>query len=266
MEESCRFSIRRFSQEEQMQKLSAVLLVSGALIASQGCATRKYVRNEVQSASDTLGVRIDTNEGEIKETRDSVDRVNQKVSGVETRVSELDTKTTQGLNSLKTELKTDIQNTDQKVSQVQTATDRVAGDVVLLDQRFQNRNLYTVNSENSIMFRFDSAQLDMQYKDVLDEIANTLMENPDAILVMEGRTDSTGDRDYNVRLGERRVEAVRRYLVVEKSIPVYRIHEISLGSAKPIAANDTRDGRAKNRAVTMSVLVPKTTGSVASRN
>jgi outer membrane protein OmpA-like peptidoglycan-associated protein len=84
------------------------------------------------------------------------------------------------------------------------------------------------------------------------------MQNPDAIVVLEGRTDSRGDKDYNVKLGERRIEAVRRYLAVEKSVPVYKIHEISLGADKPIAPNDSRDGREKNRAVTMTILVPPT--------
>src|SRR5262249_50095219 len=153
MECRCRFRPGDFAGGK-MQKLSMVLLVAAALIVSSGCATRKYVRNEVQTSSDALSARIDTNEGEIKETRDSVNRVNDRVtgvdtrvSGVDTRVSDLDTKTTAGLNSLKTELKTDVQNTDQKATRAQSSADRAAGDVVVLDQRFQNRNLYTVGSE-----------------------------------------------------------------------------------------------------------------------
>jgi outer membrane protein OmpA-like peptidoglycan-associated protein len=92
------------------------------------------------------------------------------------------------------------------------------------------------------------------------------MQNPDAIVVLEGRTDSVGSKDYNVKLGERRIEAVRRYLAVEKGVPVYRIHDISFGAEKPVAENKTRDGREKNRAVTMTILVPKTEGAVASKN
>ena len=69
-----------------------------------------------------------------------------------------------------------------------------------------------------------------------------------------------------MKLGERRIEAVRRYLAVQKGVPVYKIHDISFGAEKPIAENKTRDGREKNRAVTMTVLVPKVDGAVASRN
>ena len=241
-----------------MYKRPLLLLISATLIAS-GCASRKYVRNTVNTSADTLNARIDTNEGEIKETRDDVDK---KVSCVDSRVSALDSKTTEGMNSLKG----DIQNTDQHASSAQSAAERASNGVSTLDEKFQNRNQYNVSGEKSIQFKFNSATLDKRYTDDLDEIANTLMQNPDAIIVLEGRTDSVGNKDYNVKLGERRIDAVRRYLAVEKGVPVYKIHEISFGSEKPIAENNTKDGREKNRAVTMTVMVPKSAGAVASRN
>ena len=242
-----------------MQRTSIILLISATLIATSGCATKKYVRNTVDTSAGVLSARIETNEGETKEVRDDVDK---KVSGVDTKVSVLDAKTTEGLNSLKG----DVQNVDQRASQAQSAADRAATGVSALDQRFQNRNNFNVADEKSVQFKFNSATLDKKYTDVLDEIANTVMQNPDAIVVLEGRTDSVGDKDYNVKLGERRIDAVRRYLAVEKGVPVYKIHEISFGSEKPIAENKTRDGREKNRAVTMTIMIPKTDGAVASRN
>jgi len=69
-----------------------------------------------------------------------------------------------------------------------------------------------------------------------------------------------------VKLGERRVDAVKRYLAVEQGIPIYRMHEISFGSAKPIAENKTREGREKNRAVVLTILVPKSSAAATSRN
>jgi outer membrane protein OmpA-like peptidoglycan-associated protein len=213
----------------------------------------------VKTSSDTLTARIETNEGQIKENKDDADK---KVSGVETKVTDLDSKTSGQFNSVRT----DLQTTDQKAAQANTAAERAASDVSTLDQKFQNRNQFNTTDEKSVLFKFNSATLDPMYTDVLDEIANTLMQNPNAIVVLEGRTDSVGDKNYNVKLGERRIEAVRRYLAVEKGVPVYRIHDISFGAEKPIAENNTRDGREKNRAVTMTILVPKTEGSVASRN
>ena len=57
-----------------------------------------------------------------------------------------------------------------------------------------------------------------------------------------------------VKLGERRIDVVRRYLAVEKGVPVYRIHDVSFGSEKPVAENKTREGRAANRRVDIRLM------------
>ena len=249
-----------------MQRVSMVLLMSAALVATSGCATKKFVRSSVKTSSDALTARIETNEGELKETRDTLDRkvtgVDGRVTTVDGRVTSLDSKTTEGFNAVRT----DVRNVDQRAADARSAADRAADAVNNLGSKFQNRNQFDVTQEKTIQFKFDSAKLDQQYMTELDEVASMLMQNVDAIVVLEGRTDSVGNKDYNVKLGERRIEAVRRYLAVDKGVPVYKIHNISFGSEKPIAENKTRDGREKNRAVTMTVLVPKLDGAVASRN
>ena len=252
-----------------MKRLLIALVLVATANFSTGCiSTRKFTRNEVKTSSDALSSRIDTTNGEIKETRDNVDRVNQRVTGVDGKVSDLDSKTTKGLNTVTEGLNTvkgEVQTVDQKAvtanqkaAEAQMAANRTAGGLTVLDKNFQNRNQFTVAAEKAVQFKFNSAALDTSNSQALDEIAAAVMQSPDAIVLLEGRTDSSGDKDYNVKLGERRIEAVRRYLAVEKSVPVYKIHEISFGSDKPIAPNDSRDGREKNRAVTMTILVPPT--------
>jgi outer membrane protein OmpA-like peptidoglycan-associated protein len=253
-----------------MQKRTIVFLMAATLVATSGCASKGFVRKNVQASADTLTARIETNEGEMKEIRDNADR---KIAGVDSRVTALDSKTTEGLNTLKS----DVQGVDQRATagvtevrgaaaEARGAADRAANGVNALDTRFQNRNNFNVSDEKTVQFKFDSAKLDDEYMQVLDGVASALQQNRDAIVVLEGRTDSTGNKDYNVKLGERRIDAVRRYLAVEKGVPVYKIHEISFGAEKPIAENKTKDGREKNRAVTITVMLPKADGVVASRN
>lgn len=252
-----------------MQRLSIVMLMATTLAATSGCATRKYVRNTVSTSADTLNARIDTSNGEIKEVRDNVDKVDKRVTGVDSKVSDLDTRTTSGMNSLKGDIQNvdqHAQNADQHAAQAQSSAEKVSSNVSALDERFQNRNQFNVSDEKSIQFKFNSATLDKQYMDTLDQIAATLMQNPNSILVLEGRTDSTGAKDYNVQLGERRIEVVKRYLIVEKGVPIYRIHEMSFGADKPVAENNTREGREKNRAVVMTLMIPKGSGEVAARD
>jgi outer membrane protein OmpA-like peptidoglycan-associated protein len=228
-----------------------------ATLSSSCIATRKFTRNEVKTSSDALSTRIDANEGSIKEAHDGLAAADRKITGVDDRLTRVSTETGQRLDGLKG----DVSAVDQKVATVdqnaKAASERLGGSVNSLDQKFQNRNNYSVANEKAITFRFDSATLDAAQHPILDEIAQVLMQNVDALVVLEGRTDSSGDKEYNVRLGERRVEAVRRYLAVEKGVPVYKIHQISFGDAQPVAPNDSREGREKNRTVSIELLVPR---------
>jgi len=245
-----------------MQRLMTVFLLGSVVFASGGCvASRKFVRTEVKTSSDNLSAKMDTrmtkDEGEISEVKDGVSRVNDKVTQVNGKVTQLDATTNEHGQRLDT-LKGDVQSVDQKTAQAKAAADQAAGKIVTLDGKFENRNQFTVASTKAVLFKFDSAKLDTKFASDLDEVAGFLASNPNAIAVLEGRTDSKGDKGYNIQLGERRMESVKRYLAVDKSVPIYRIHEISLGADKPVAANDSKEGREQNRAVTLTVLVPAT--------
>lgn len=235
---------------------------------SSGCiASRKFVRNEVGTSETKLNGQIDKTNGEVKEVKDGVDLVNnrvtgvdqrvsgvdQKVNGVDSKVTDLDSRTTQGINGLKSD-----------VNGVNGKADQANSNVASLDKKFQNRNNFQVSIQKSILFKFDSADLKAADKSPLDEVASSLSQNPDAIIVLEGHTDNVGNAEYNVKLGERRVDAVRRYLAIDKSVPVYKIEEISFGSDRPLAPNNSKDGREQNRSVSISLLVPSMPESTAS--
>jgi outer membrane protein OmpA-like peptidoglycan-associated protein len=240
---------------------------------SSGClSTRKFTRNEVKASSDALKAdytaKIDAANGQIKETQDSVNKVNTRVSEVDARVTkvdqsvaatnktitELDAKTTTSINGVRTDL-------TGQVTTVRTAGETTNRNLGTLDQKFTNRNNYQMSSQKSVLFKFDSATLTDDGKTGLDEVAQAVSTNPDAFVLLEGHTDNTGDKAYNVRLGERRIEAVKRYLAVDKAVPVYKIEDISFGSEKPVAPNDSKEGREQNRSVTLTVLSPTATAS-----
>jgi len=250
------------------------LTVSIALVGvSSGClSTRKFTRNEVKASSDALKsdytAKIDATNAQVKETQDSVNQVNtrvsavdqrvttvdQKVAATDTKVTELDTKTTNNINGVRTDL-------TGQVNTVKTAGETTNRNLTTLDQKFTNRNNYQMSSQKSVLFKFDSDKLTDAGKTGLDEIAQSVSTNPDAFVLLEGHTDNTGDKTYNVRLGERRIEAVKRYLAVDKGVPVYKIEEISFGSEKPVAPNDSKEGREQNRSVTLTVLSPNATAA-----
>jgi len=95
-------------------------------------------------------------------------------------------------------------------------------------------------------FDFNKAAVKPAGAEVLDGIVKTLKEHPTEKVEIEGYTDSIGSDAYNLKLSERRADAVKDFLV-RQGIAASRITTKGLGKANPIAPNNTAEGRAKNR-------------------
>ncbi|MEW6775513.1 MAG: OmpA family protein [Bdellovibrionota bacterium] len=109
-------------------------------------------------------------------------------------------------------------------------------------------------SQKKIRFAPGSAVLDPESFEVLDEIAEILLDDP-TILKIEigGHTDSQGDAAYNLRLSHARAQAVRMYLI-GRGLSRDRITAKGYGEAKPVADNKTLQGRMMNRRVEFKAL------------
>ena len=104
----------------------------------------------------------------------------------------------------------------------------------------------------SMLFGFDSAELSDDAKAVIDERIQTLAGQAKLTSVMrvEGHTDSTGPEAYNLRLSQRRAQAVADYIASQAPrVAASDIEVVGKGEADPVASNDTREGRAENRRV-----------------
>jgi OOP family OmpA-OmpF porin len=104
----------------------------------------------------------------------------------------------------------------------------------------------------AIDFEFNSSELTAPAKQTLDEVAAALAGQPELHLDIKGYTDSTGSAAYNLKLSQRRAEAVKAYLV-SKGINPASLTAKGYGKADPIASNDTTEGRALNRRVEFEV-------------
>jgi outer membrane protein OmpA-like peptidoglycan-associated protein len=107
----------------------------------------------------------------------------------------------------------------------------------------------------SVHFEFDKSRLTPIGRQVLDEAAQKLQENPNLSVEIEGHTDSIGTELYNLGLGKRRAEVVKGYLVLRHQVDPKRMTTLSYGEARPIADNRTEQGRALNRRVEFKVLI-----------
>jgi outer membrane protein OmpA-like peptidoglycan-associated protein len=102
-----------------------------------------------------------------------------------------------------------------------------------------------------VLFDFDSAKIKDESISLLEQFAQAFQHPTleDAIFVVAGHTDSKGSETYNFRLSEERARAVKDYLITVYNIPEERFLIKPFGEIRPIATNETDDGRAKNRRV-----------------
>ena len=88
---------------------------------------------------------------------------------------------------------------------------------------------------------------------LLMKVQRAIMAFNEPTVLIEGHTDSTGSKEMNDELSKRRAEAVREYLVANGTLPKDRIFAEGFGSRKPLAPNETEEGRAINRRIDMVI-------------
>lgn len=109
-------------------------------------------------------------------------------------------------------------------------------------------------SLTDVNFKTGSAELTQSSYSYLDEIAKSLTDYPELILTITGHTDSDGTEEYNQKLSENRANAVKNYLV-KKGIGDNKMIAVGKGETEPIASNDTKEGKDKNRRVVFTLGV-----------
>lgn len=104
-----------------------------------------------------------------------------------------------------------------------------------------------------IYFDFDSSEIRPEFTAVLAEHARQLSRNASVRVRLEGHTDERGSREYNIGLGERRAQAVRRALLLQ-GVAETQVATVSYGEERPAQAGSTEEAWAKNRRVELVYL------------
>ena len=91
----------------------------------------------------------------------------------------------------------------------------------------------------------------------MDEIVTLLKEHPNVIVEIQGHTDDVGSEAFNLKLSQKRAEAVRQYLI-DHGIEPDRLIAKGYGESKPLVPNTSPENRAKNRRVEFVILGEKT--------
>jgi peptidoglycan-associated lipoprotein len=198
-----------------------------SLIAASGCVTKKAWRENVE-ATDTR-----------------VKGVESGLEAQEKRTSDLASETDTRINQVKGTAEQAVEIGNNAMTKAETAEKMARGKV-----------LWTVVlSDDAVKFSFDGDKVPADAQAILDDLATKVKGMDRTVyLEIEGHTDNIGSDDYNQKLASMRAESVRNYLAEKDGIPLHAMNIISFGETKPVAANTTSEGRAKNRRVVVRVL------------
>src|SRR5581483_3846348 len=233
--------------------LATTCILAGAMLAG-GWATKKYVRNTtapIQAKVDQVGEQTSQNSQQITETRttlgNDIKQVDQRaqsgISAAQERASAADAHAGEAMNQAKQA----SQAADQNAQELNRFKQAVSNVVANIDD-------YKLQTSTTVPFRFNRYSLDDSAKQDLDKLADSVKSDKRFFIAVEGYTDATGTKQYNEVLSRKRADAVVQYLVAQHDIPIYRIHVVGLGEAKPVDTGRNRAARAKNRRVDVKVF------------
>ena len=114
----------------------------------------------------------------------------------------------------------------------------------------------TLNMPGNITFATNSAEINANFYQVLNSVNIVLKEYQKTVVEIAGHTDSTGSAEHNQQLSERRANAVAQYLEGQ-GLRSDRVITVGAGETRPVASNDTPEGRQANRRVELT-LTPLT--------
>ena len=218
-----------------MRPLSCALILAVVLIVAWGCVSKTWVEQELDrrdtridrslsSAQGSSGAQTQQAQRDANLAQQRLTAVDQRVRVLEARTSELEERT-QGASA-----------------RADGATARADGIDAKLTRLWANRNARSVVNVLQVEFGFDQSALDDAGKSMLFVLVRELRDHPELSLDLEGYTDSKGSQQYNVRLSQRRIDAVRSYLI-EQGVERHRIKASARGPQDNAAVPEERKRR-----------------------
>jgi len=234
-------------------------ILAGALLAS-GCATKSYVRSvtaPIQAKVDQVGEQTTQNTQQIQDTRNQVKQVDEHaqsgINAAQERASAADQHATEAMNRAN-EGANRASDAMNRANQGVQASDQNAQGLNSLRNVVANIDDYKLQTSATVPFQLNRYSLTTEAKDGLDKLVGEVKSDKRFFIAVEGYTDKTGSAAYNDALSRRRADSVVQYLVAQHDIPIYRVHMIGLGEAKPVDEAHNRAARAKNRRVEVKVF------------
>lgn len=212
---------------------------------------------------DALGIRLSRTQTPEQQAALLKQAVQDMKANYEGRIADADAQI-QGLSQQLTQSKgelSDLAEIRHKLELKREAEAKIKRLTKLFDPK-QVEILLTPDADvilrlNGLNFRSGSAVIPPNSYAILDNVLKSIALFPNRLARIEGHTDSVGADDYNKALSTRRAEAVKAYLVSRMGdANGHSFTAVGYGKDKPIAVNDTPEGRAKNRRIDIVLIAP----------
>jgi outer membrane protein OmpA-like peptidoglycan-associated protein len=221
------------------------------MMTLSGCATRKWVRQELGATTTKL-------EGSISATNTKVTEMGERIDAVDRRAQQgiqaADQKATQAGQAAAAADQKAV-NAQRTADTANQAAQQVNTRVTSVENRFNSIDTYTAGPTATVTFKNNSSVLSDDAKKTLDDVASQIGNATNGYMIeIQGFTDDRGSENFNYGLSQRRAESVKRYLVGKNNIQLHRVSIVGLGEGNPVAENKTSKGREQNRRVEVKVL------------
>lgn len=193
--------------------------------------------NGVASTAASTLAAVKESQRDLTQQRLELDERNERIATLETTLGGV-SKETVALNTLLAEQ----QERRDQLKQVEHLFEPNEAEVLRIGNTIVLRLVGLSFDSGGATIKSDQAALLVKVEKAID-ILN------DSVITVEGHTDSFGSDEANLELSQRRADAVRAYLLANMNLPAYRISAMGYGETRPIASNDTAEGRARNRRI-----------------
>jgi outer membrane protein OmpA-like peptidoglycan-associated protein len=218
--------------EEPLHKIAAQVDMKASLDEGYDKAASQII-NSIKTLQDNLSAsnqELIVAKQELIIAKQELELLREQLSGIETEKSELSEKMAA------------LQRVKEQFSEVQKI--------------FYPTEAMVFRDEYNVFLRLVGLNFDIGKSDIapefyglLGKVQNAITLFPECTITIEGHTDSQGGDESNLGLSQKRADAVKYYLIVNSKIEAGRINAIGFGESKPIANNETTDGRRKNRRI-----------------
>jgi len=263
---------RELAQEAKYQAQHAIFLAKSIRALDEKKKTLEEVLLDAEKPIQEIADEFDLNPKFQNGFKQPTAEIIQNINALKNKLSSME----QDLNDKREQLATlseelsrmksqlgDLKSKEESLSKLMEQQRRAREKFAKIEKMFTSEEAQILRLGDKVIIRLyglsfpvGKATIEPKYFGLLSKVLKAIKEYPECGITVEGHTDSWGSDEANQKLSTERAEAVEKYLMATAGIDSSRIIAVGYGENKPIATNETKEGRRKNRRIDI-VIHPK---------